>query len=665
LTGFDGSSQLKLSIGNGDINLPSNLLFFPYGTSDFGVLRQEPRNFYVDKTYIIRDLEAVMIRHAVIHRPPRWGKSLFMSVLRYYYDVSQAEHFEELFGGLDIGIKPTPLKNSYYVLSLDLTLDVDCSMAQAEIRQRLERKMFSFTKSFAAYYNFSIPLKRDGSLGLLSIAHQVSKVGGKLLVLVDEYDRLANELMFENPAAYNTIVRGRRFDALSMPIRAVFQAIQEVSGMYDCRSIMTGIVPVPLYGAFGGSTWMDITFDETIGNLFGFSDNDLRRALEVKGLAGSDIERVLNVMREHYNGYKFFGSSCSYYNPTLALYFLHTYFKDESLIFRKVVDNQPTEDQDDISTLMEDKNVSASTNVFALLSNSSVLDSVCFRLLNKDNPMVVRFILEHLPLAEWNDSEVPLSIQADRIAFLMYYHGIATFTSATDFPFQLQVPNKLVRGRFLDRLRNTIDLRGSDFTSCFTDPTAVSLQALLQNILDKQETVKDNFFSGGALQTELECVLNAVQREERGLTVLAGRSAANGLFELCIGMDGRIMILLELKRVCPNAIDYSGLGIDITSNLPMNTARMNWYPEEFKAAQKCLKGLSEEELRCLAINPDWNENAKSVEELELQASVQCLKNLDDLKARVPERAIYGFTVIQVGWRLVVKRVPWPARSDSS
>jgi hypothetical protein len=81
-----------------------------------------------------------MICHAIIHRP-RWGKSLFISGLLHYYDVSQVKHFEKLFGGLDRGIKPTPLKNLYYDLSLDLTLDVKCTMATAEIQKRLGRKV--------------------------------------------------------------------------------------------------------------------------------------------------------------------------------------------------------------------------------------------------------------------------------------------------------------------------------------------------------------------------------------------------------------------------------------------------------------------------------------------------------------------------------------------
>lgn len=120
----------------------------------------------------------------------------------------------------------------------------------------------------------------------------------------------------------------------------------------------------------------------------------------------------------------------------------------------------------------------------------------------------------------------------------------------------MQVPNKLIRGTFLDRLQNSIKLRQSDAVSCFTNPAAASLQSVLQNIVDSQEMVKDNFFSEDVLQTEPETVMNAVKREMLGFVVSAGRSAARDHFDLCLSMHDDSIILLELKRVSPNTIDY-------------------------------------------------------------------------------------------------------------
>ncbi len=82
----------------------------PYGVSDFRGLRR--RNMtYVDKTRFVRFLEDR--RHAFFIRPRRFGKSLWVSVLEYYYDRAETGTFDELFGGTDIGDSPTPSRSRY------------------------------------------------------------------------------------------------------------------------------------------------------------------------------------------------------------------------------------------------------------------------------------------------------------------------------------------------------------------------------------------------------------------------------------------------------------------------------------------------------------------------------------------------------------------------
>ncbi len=54
-------------------------------------------------------------------RPRRFGKSLFLNMLRAYYDSSQKEKFQKRFGNLWIGKNPTPLQGKYQVLFLDFS----------------------------------------------------------------------------------------------------------------------------------------------------------------------------------------------------------------------------------------------------------------------------------------------------------------------------------------------------------------------------------------------------------------------------------------------------------------------------------------------------------------------------------------------------------------
>ena len=90
----------------------------PYGESDFKTLREE--NFiYVDKTMYIEKLENY--KKAIYVRPRRFGKSLFTSMISYYYDIKEKENFEKLYKGLYIYENPTEKKNSYYILKFNFS----------------------------------------------------------------------------------------------------------------------------------------------------------------------------------------------------------------------------------------------------------------------------------------------------------------------------------------------------------------------------------------------------------------------------------------------------------------------------------------------------------------------------------------------------------------
>ena len=76
----------------------------PYGISDFNRMRNE--NFYfVDKTMYLPLIEE-MPSYLFLIRPRRFGKSLFLSMMRTYYDIIQKDNFDKYFGDLWIGSRP-------------------------------------------------------------------------------------------------------------------------------------------------------------------------------------------------------------------------------------------------------------------------------------------------------------------------------------------------------------------------------------------------------------------------------------------------------------------------------------------------------------------------------------------------------------------------------
>jgi hypothetical protein len=109
----------------------------PYGNSDFRNIRTE--NYaYVDKTRFIELLANESNKNYFFIRPRKFGKSLFFSTLRYYYDVNYADQFDELFGDLYIGKNPTRERNTHAVMEFDFS-GIDTS--------NIENFTFSFSKS--------------------------------------------------------------------------------------------------------------------------------------------------------------------------------------------------------------------------------------------------------------------------------------------------------------------------------------------------------------------------------------------------------------------------------------------------------------------------------------------------------------------------------------
>ena len=70
------------------------------GASDFKGLRIRD-NYYIDKTMYIKDIIDNASRVVLITRPRRFGKTLNMSMLKYYFDCNQKDS-QELFRGLKI-----------------------------------------------------------------------------------------------------------------------------------------------------------------------------------------------------------------------------------------------------------------------------------------------------------------------------------------------------------------------------------------------------------------------------------------------------------------------------------------------------------------------------------------------------------------------------------
>ena len=93
----------------------------PYGISNFETIQTE-NYYYIDKTKFIEIIENYGSVYHFFLRPRRFGKSLFVSILHYYYDIKAKDQFNTLFGDTYIGKNPTPLRNTFPVLRFNFSM---------------------------------------------------------------------------------------------------------------------------------------------------------------------------------------------------------------------------------------------------------------------------------------------------------------------------------------------------------------------------------------------------------------------------------------------------------------------------------------------------------------------------------------------------------------
>ena len=308
----------------------------PYGVSDFSRIR-ERGYFYADKTPFLSVLED-SYEHVVFLRPRRFGKSTLVSLLEHYYDIGRKERAGELFAGLWVHEHPTPEQSSYLVLTLDFSR-VATDAGPDVLRRTFLEAVRGRVGAFLLRYRDRIPPLGDlyarldqfqDAEGLIgTVMDVVSATPHKLYILIDEYDHFANRLLAGGAeGVYEALVKKTGF------VRTFYATLKSgtTSGAVG-RMFITGVSPLMLDDLSSGfNIATHASMDANLATLAGFTRADTERAVdeflaarpglaEIAGLA--DRRVLLDVLEEHYNGYRFSPrASERVFNSDMVLYFL-------------------------------------------------------------------------------------------------------------------------------------------------------------------------------------------------------------------------------------------------------------------------------------------------------------------------------------------------------
>ena len=295
----------------------------PNGISDYKKI-VEDNCVYIDKTKYIEKLENIAF-YTFFFRPRWFGKSLFTSVIEYYYGINYADEFEQLFGKTYIGINPTERKNSYYILKFDFT-ELRRGTSEDLVESFRRSTLVSYDK-FCGKYGLKLEYLKDGEpADILNdfLAQFRKKADGRIYVIIDEYDYFANELLNFQTELFSDIVTKTDF------VRKWYEKIKDgTSNGIIGRFFATGVSPITLDRLTSGfNIAMDYTQFETFNEMMGFTEEEVRFLIsETLGdVSADEMGQIVDEMRTCYDGYLFNPHSKErLFNSNMSLNYLSAY----------------------------------------------------------------------------------------------------------------------------------------------------------------------------------------------------------------------------------------------------------------------------------------------------------------------------------------------------
>jgi hypothetical protein len=419
----------------------------PYGITDFELFNKE-QYYYVDKTQYIPLIEQSPSFLFLI-RPRRFGKSLWLSVLEDYYEVTKKDQFDVFFKNTYIAQHQTENRNKYLFLKFNFSqVNPDEDKLENSFENHCSQRFYDFNMKYNSYFDSEylnqFNRQQNSYDKLECVFNHCSSFGLKLFIIIDEYDNFANTILSEpekGTARYLKLTHGEGF------FRFFFNKLKggtTGSGAGIAKLFITGVSPLTLDDVTSGfNIGWNVSNSKILNGLVGFTREEVIKMIEYyrsKNLIPYSTEELLTIMNVWYNNYRFSkGASETMYNSDMVLYFIN-YIILEGEIPTNLIDENVKTDYNKLKHLLIlDKKING---------NFSILKSIL------ETGEVVSEIIPSF--------SVNALLRRECFISLLHYFGLLTIAGEAKGRISLKIPNQTIFHFFSSYLR-----RGFEDTDIF------------------------------------------------------------------------------------------------------------------------------------------------------------------------------------------------------
>ena len=365
----------------------------PIGREDFKEIR-ENSFYYVDKTKYIEELLLDGTQVKLFCRPRRFGKTLSMSTLRYFFDIKNGEENRKLFDGLYISNSPLMSEQGKYPV-IFITMKGLTSSNWSEAIKSISEKIFKLYNQFDGIINSSfneveskkfqrLLSQESGQAEMQTALSFLTSLlykyyNQKVILLIDEYD---SPILSAVEKGYYTEMKDflRAFygDALK-------------TNEYLQMGVLTGIIRVTQAGIFSDLNNIEnyTILKKSYSQYFGLLEAEVEEALKYYG-----IEYKLDEVRAWYDGYNFAGTEV--YNPLSILKYikekeLESYWINTSgnALIMEIIANSDDRVIKDLEKLFEEKELETTVDL-ELDMGKSLLESDIWSLMLSSGYLTIK-----------------------------------------------------------------------------------------------------------------------------------------------------------------------------------------------------------------------------------------------------------------------------------